>query len=80
MPFKNGIQVVQELRQFFKNTIDELELTIPGIKLKEPLFVFLTAHASPLFKTHLKAIGVDHCYEKPIQLYRLEEILKLIEQ
>ena len=54
MPFKNGIQVVQELRKFYQNTVDELERTIPDITLKEPMIVFLTAHASPLFKQHLK--------------------------
>ena len=66
MPFKNGIQVVQELREFYKNTIDEIELTIPGIILLQPEFVFLTGHASPLFKSHLKDLGINHCYEKPI--------------
>lgn len=65
MPLKNGIQVVQELREFFKNTIDEVERTIPGIILLEPEIVFLTAHASPIFKSHLKDLGITHCYEKP---------------
>jgi CheY-like chemotaxis protein len=56
MPFKNGIQVVQELRAFYQNTTDELERTIPDLTLKEPKIVFLTAHASPIFKGHLKEL------------------------
>ena len=68
------------MRKFYQNTIDELERTIPNIYLKEPEIVFLTAHASPIFKRHLKDLGIKYCYEKPIQLSRLEEILKLIEE
>jgi len=42
MPIKNGIQVVEEIRKFYVTT----RLENPGIQLKEPRFVFLTAYST----------------------------------
>jgi CheY-like chemotaxis protein len=43
MPFKNGIEVVKELKQYF---LDNCE------KLEPPVYVFLTAFAAPAFKAY----------------------------
>lgn len=61
MPRKNGIQVIEAVRKF----ISGLQFTYK-IQIVEPKFVFLTAHASAAFKTHLKSIKISEMYEKPL--------------
>jgi len=41
MPKKTGIQVVMEAREYFKKTAQTYD------KLEEPVYVFLTAFATP---------------------------------
>jgi CheY-like chemotaxis protein len=48
MPNKNGIQVVTEVREYFKLRVGE------GFKLEEPEFVFLTAFKNLGLQNHLK--------------------------
>jgi hypothetical protein len=53
MPHKNGLDVVKAVRDLYESKRDRLELKNPGLLLKDPVFVFLTAHASIIFKKHL---------------------------
>jgi hypothetical protein len=50
-----------------------------NLVIVEPVYVFLTAFATTSFCKHLKSIGVDYIYEKPISKEVLEQILAEIE-
>lgn len=50
MPIKNGVQVVQEIKAFYKNLQDEVD----AIEICEPLFVMLTAYKTLHFEKHVK--------------------------
>ena len=50
MPNKNGLQVVQEVREYIK--IRQQEFT--NFVIEEPKFVFLTAYKTTGFMNHLK--------------------------
>jgi CheY-like chemotaxis protein len=63
MPKKNGIQVIDEIRLYFKNC-QKLNL---DIKIDEPTYVILTAFMTPSFIKHGNSIGVTHIYAKPLQ-------------
>lgn len=63
MPQKNGIQVLKEVRSFYK----EQQSMNSQVILEEPVYVFLTAFMTQTFKTHLVNLGVRHIYEKPIR-------------
>ena len=72
MPVKNGIQVVREVKTLYakQNTKN------PELTLKEPLYVFFTAHAAnKQFREHSYASGVDYVLEKPIAAVTLEMIM-----
>jgi YesN/AraC family two-component response regulator len=71
MPIKNGIQVVQELKEFYQKVQKETSM----VNLQEPLFVMLTAYKTLSFEKHVKQLGVDECYEKPIDRDQLVHIL-----
>ena len=73
MPKKNGIQVVQEVRDIYKNKAQ----LYPAIKLELPVFVFLTAFSTVHFKKHMASLGIRNIFEKPIQV---EQLKMLIEQ
>jgi len=53
MPIKNGLQVVSEIREFFKvhQSINSL--------VKEPFYVCFTAYLTPAFKKHALGIGIN---------------------
>ena len=71
MPKKTGIQVVTEAREYFKKTAQIFD------KLEEPVYVFLTAFATPSFKKHIEeGLGVKDVFEKPIHLEQLKIILE----
>lgn len=70
MPKLNGIQVLERVRRFCNLTNAN-----EGIKVVEPVFIFLTAFSTQTFKSHLKSLEVEHCYEKPLQLDQLERII-----
>ena len=72
MPKKNGIQVVQEVREFY-NTQAQL---YPDLKFEEPVYVFLTAFNTMMFRKHLASLGVKNIFEKPIQLEQLKMIFE----
>ena len=57
MPYKSGIEVVKEIQKFYAKHKD---------RLVEPLYVFLTAFATPNFKNYVTSLGVNHCFEKPL--------------
>ena len=62
MPIKNAIEAIQELRKFFRFTIENEE----DFEILEPTYVILTAFATPQFKNYLKKVQIDICYEKPM--------------
>ncbi len=72
MPQKNGVQVLQEIRDFYKQQQDNDN----DIIIEEPVFVFLTAFMTAAFKKHLATLGVQHIYEKPIQKDQLNLIFE----
>jgi hypothetical protein len=72
MPQKNGVQVLKEIRDFYKQKQDNDN----DVKLEEPIFVFLTAFMTVAFKKHLASFGVQHIYEKPIQKDQLNMIFE----
>lgn len=71
MPVKNGAQAVQELKVFY----EEVNRTQGLIKIREPHYIILTAFKTPTFEKHLRSLGVQQCYEKPIEKDQLVEIL-----
>jgi len=52
MPIKNAIQAIEELRKFYKFTIENEEEFV----ILEPTYVILTAFATPQFKDYLKKV------------------------
>ena len=74
MPMKNGLQVWQELKEFYADQRKENQTLV------EPVYVFLTAYKTPTFEKYLRSIGVEHCYEKPLDIETLVTILKIAQQ
>ena len=72
MPIKNGIQVVEEVKNYYKL----MQKEIGAINLREPLFVMLTAYKTLHFEKHVKQLGIGECYEKPIDPEQLIFILQ----
>ncbi len=66
MPLKTGIQVVEELKKFYKSFNMDLEYRNTNLQIEEPLFVFITSYSTTNFSRLVRDIGVEHCYEKPI--------------
>jgi CheY-like chemotaxis protein len=64
MPRKNGLQVLDEVKEMFSERNSELFAT--GSTLVEPKFIFLTSYCSLQFQAHLKKKGVTEIYEKPL--------------
>ena len=62
MPKKTGLEVFNEVKRFY-----EIQKEIHSdVEIIEPVYVFLTAYVTPIFKYHLKSLGIQHIYEKPI--------------
>jgi len=55
MPVKNGIEVVQAVRQYIKTKGEEYTF----LEIEEPTFVFLTAYKTQVFASYLKSQGVQ---------------------
>ena len=70
MPLKTGIEVVKEVRKFYKFTSQRSK-----INLIEPEFIFLTAFSSISLQNHIKTMKINHCYEKPATLDLLKKLL-----
>jgi len=64
MPKMNGIEVLQKMRNFCKNYY--IESDFKKVKIEEPTYVFLTAFSSHTFKSHIKSLGVELYFEKPL--------------
>jgi len=62
MPFKNGLQVVKEVKEFY----NKLRSKNNKLILIDPHFVFLTAFSTNSLRKHLESMNVKSCYEKPI--------------
>jgi len=71
MPRMNGLNVVQAMRDHIKQLEKE-----HSINIKEPMIVFLTSFKTLGFQNHLKAMKVNHCYEKPLMIEQLQNILQ----
>jgi CheY-like chemotaxis protein len=72
MPKKNGMQVLTELKDFYKmvNIMSD-----DGVQILEPKIVFLTSYLTPSLRQHVIKLGCSHCYDKPLQLQELRNIL-----
>lgn len=62
MPKKNGLQVLNEVRQLYA----AYNKSCPAQPLLEPEFIFLTAYSSKGFQDYLKDKRVRQVYEKPL--------------
>ena len=62
MPRLNGIQVIEKIRYFLRQT----ELKNKLVKVKPPTFFFMTAYMSVALKKHLKELNVTEVFEKPL--------------
>ena len=70
MPRKTGIEVVTALKRFIEfETTDELQIL-------EPKFVIVTSYVTNSFRKHIESNGVSDCYEKPLRIEQLTEILE----
>ena len=65
MPKKNGIQVITETKQFFRNLNN---LADDGVEILEPTIVLLTSYLTPGLRQHIKTLDCNYCYDKPLQL------------
>lgn len=70
MPLKNGIDVVKDVRNFYK-----LANKRHKICLIEPEFIFFTAFLSIGLQNHFKSSGINHFYEKPATYEVLRKLL-----
>ena len=62
MPKKTGLEVFNEIKRFY----EKQKQIHSDVEIIEPVYVFLTAFMTPAFKHHLKSLGINHVYEKPI--------------
>lgn len=76
MPQKNGLQTVQEVKQYFAQQRVKL---FKQTDLQEPIYIFLSAHVvNEAFKTHARSQGVNHLFEKPLNPVELQDMLALL--
>ena len=69
MPQKNGMQVVDEVREYY-------QLQCLRRELKEPEFVFVTAFKSQHFASYLEKLNITQFYEKPMMQEQLKSIIE----
>ena len=72
MPKKSGIQVITEMKRFFKNVNNMAD---DGVQVLEPKIVILTSYLTPGLREHIKNLGCNNFYDKPVSLHHLKEIL-----
>lgn len=70
MPKLTGIQVVETLRDIIVRIN-----TRSRLKVVEPTYIFITNYATPTFRKHLQALGVNECHEKPITPEQMYEFI-----
>lgn len=74
MPHKSGIDVIAEVRKYY----DEIAALHPSVKIQYPRFTINTAFKSgeleQLMVRH--EIKEEDCFDKPIPLGKLQEILE----
>jgi CheY-like chemotaxis protein len=73
MPRMTGIQVIEKMRDCYKGINKQ-----GGVKVQEPLYVFLTAFSNRNFDIHLRQLGINDIYEKPLVNEQLSEILSKV--
>ena len=69
MPQKDGMQVVEEVRNYY-------QLQSLKRELKEPEFVFVTAFKSQHFASYLEKLNISQCFEKPMMKEQLKSIIE----
>jgi len=69
MPQKNGMQVVEEVREYY-------QLQSLRRELKVPEFVFVTAFKSQHFASYLEKLNITQFYEKPMLQEQLKSIIE----
>ena len=76
MPRKNGDKVIQAIKKHIK-AHNDADATM--VKVKEPVFIFLTAFRTKTFLQYVESLQVHGVYEKPLQQEQLQEILKMVD-
>ena len=67
------MEVVHDIRGFVE------ELNKDGERVKEPIFIFLSAHVGdPNFQTVWRRLGVSHFYEKPLTNAKASELHQVL--
>ena len=72
MPRKSGIQVLIEIKDYFRNVNN---MTDDGVEVLAPKIVLLTSYLTPTLRQHLKSLGCKYFYDKPLSLQQLRDIL-----
>ena len=69
MPLKNGIDVITELKAFYKEIAKEFDRELTkDLFVEEPVVVFISAHNfNPQFRDFCKKKGVDYFADKPMR-------------
>ena len=69
MPIKNGLECMNEIKQLYE------QMKLDGKSFIEPEYVFLTGFSSESLQKYLNSVGVNHCYEKPVDKETLTRII-----
>ena len=75
MPVMNGIDLYHQVKAMFQDCRKQHK----HLEITDPVFVFLTAFATTNFCKHLRSLGVEYIYEKPVSKEVLEKILAEID-
>lgn len=76
MPFKNGIQVITEIRKYF----DQVQVQYPSLEIRLPRFAINTAFKSQNLQRAMKKYNIqdEDCFEKPIPSGALRQLLATV--
>lgn len=66
MPRKNGIQVVESIKAYINN----INMG-SNVKVRCPLFMFVTAFSTVNFKAHTQKLNIAEVYDKPLLIEQL---------
>lgn len=71
MPRLMGILVVQKVREYIKK-----QNTTREVKIKEPMFVIVSAYINTNLRAYLREWDIHHAYDKPLQPEETVQLLK----
>ena len=68
MPFKNGIEVMQELKIFYDSLIIEYDQSLtPDLFIQQPIYILITSnHYNNNFLDYATKKGINYFFEKPL--------------